>query len=232
MKFNNIKAILFDSGRVLNYPRTGNWFISPRIFEFIDRDVFDRVKELDINKAFRKAYDYIEKQSLIIDREQEYYHFRRFYRIFSDELPILNLDDELVDMIAKDLVYNNRKYKFYDDVYEVIPKLYERYELGIVSDAWPSLLNVYEEAGLRDYFSKFIISSIIGLTKPDKGMFIPALEELGISPAQTLFIDDNYRNCQGAEELGINSIVLDRDKSYDQQVESISTLDELVKILD
>lgn len=31
-----IKAILFDSGNVLNYPRTGNWFIPPNFYRYID----------------------------------------------------------------------------------------------------------------------------------------------------------------------------------------------------
>lgn len=35
-KKGNIKAILFDSGRVLNQSSTGHWFISPRFFEYVD----------------------------------------------------------------------------------------------------------------------------------------------------------------------------------------------------
>lgn len=36
----NIKAILFDSGRVLNKPVTGHWFITPNFFSFVDENKF------------------------------------------------------------------------------------------------------------------------------------------------------------------------------------------------
>lgn len=31
----NIKAILFDSGRILNIPKTGHWFIPPNFMKII-----------------------------------------------------------------------------------------------------------------------------------------------------------------------------------------------------
>lgn len=37
----NIKVLLFDSGRVLNYPRTCNWFIPPKFFDYINRKRFE-----------------------------------------------------------------------------------------------------------------------------------------------------------------------------------------------
>lgn len=36
---NNVKAILFDSGRTLNVPRTGHWFITPNFMKIIDRKI-------------------------------------------------------------------------------------------------------------------------------------------------------------------------------------------------
>mgnify|MGYP003558523255 CR=1 FL=1 len=37
----DIKAILFDSGRVLNGPVTGHWFITPNFWEHVDKATFD-----------------------------------------------------------------------------------------------------------------------------------------------------------------------------------------------
>ena len=37
---NNIKAILFDSGRVLNEPVTGHWFITPNFWKYVDINTF------------------------------------------------------------------------------------------------------------------------------------------------------------------------------------------------
>ncbi|GKX29452.1 haloacid dehalogenase [Vallitalea longa] len=233
MKLKGIKAILFDSGRVLNYPSSGNWFITPNFFEHVDKNIFERIEDMDKYNAFRKALSYIDKNKLIKTREEEYYHFVKFYGILSGELPILNLSDEKIELIAKDLVYNNNKYTFYEDALEIIPKLYNRYQLGIVSDAWPSLLNVYEEASLIDYFRTFIISSIHGILKPDSKMFTLALEELNILPSEAIFIDDNYKNCEGAKKVGIKPILLNREKDNIEQTKytEINSLIELLHIL-
>ncbi|MCL6604586.1 MAG: HAD-IA family hydrolase [Paenibacillus sp.] len=206
-----IKAILFDSGRVLNCPVTGHWFISPNFFNFVNEEKF---KSLDLkirNNAFHKANSYISKQNLIKDEDEEFYHFTEFYRIFSTELPQLKWDDNLIKSIAFDLVTNYKKYRFYKDASDLIPELSRSYRLAVVSDAWPSLDNVFKQAGLRDYFSSFIISSTKGVTKPHELMYKTALEELEVSPSEAIFVDDNIRNCDGAEKLGVNSIVLCRD---------------------
>ncbi len=43
MKLNKMEAILFDSGRVLNESSSGHWFISPKFFDFVDKEVFDHL---------------------------------------------------------------------------------------------------------------------------------------------------------------------------------------------
>ncbi len=39
-----------------------------------------------------------------------------------------------------------------------------------------------------------------------------ALQELGIQPHEVIFIDDNIIHCEGAIKLGIDAILLCRDK--------------------
>ncbi|MFC3749961.1 HAD-IA family hydrolase [Paenibacillus sp. GCM10012306] len=210
-----IKAILFDSGKVLNGPVTGHWFISPNFFNFIDEEIFCSIDKQTRNKAFYKANTYISNQSLIRNEDEELYHFIEFYRIFAAELPQLGLGEDQIKAIATDLVFNYEKYKFYTDAIELIPELSRTYKLAVVSDAWPSLDNVFKQVGLRDYFSSFIISSVKGVSKPHELMYKAALEELEVSPSEAIFVDDNIRNCDGAERLGIHSMVLSRDmKQY------------------
>jgi len=206
-----IKAILFDSGRVLNVSATGHWFITPNFFNYVDKKIFSSISASKKRLAFNKAGEYISKQNLIIDEDEEYKHFFQYYKIFSKCLPELQLKDEDVQAITKDYVYNYSKYRFFDDVINVIPELSKSYKLAVVSDAWPSLENVFREAGLRNYFSSFVISSKKGVTKPDELMYKTALDELNVLPEEAIFIDDNINNCNGAIKLGINAFVLCRD---------------------
>ncbi|HEY5560951.1 MAG TPA: HAD-IA family hydrolase [Clostridiaceae bacterium] len=177
--FDNLKfkAILFDSGRVLNGPTTGHWYITPNSFNFVNA----------------KKY------------------FLKYYNIFSKCLPQLQLNEDNIPAITKDYVYNYSKYSFFQDVINQIPQLSKSYKLAVISDAWPSLENVFKEAGLRDYFSSFVISSKIGVTKPHELMYKTALNQLNILPEEAIFIDDNIKNCTGAKNLGISSFVLCRD---------------------
>lgn len=211
-KKRDIKAILFDSGRVLNQSSTGHWFISPKFFEYVDDKKYNAINKEKINEAFEKAGQYINSQSLINTKEDEYIHFHKYYEIFSHNLPDLELREEQINGLAMDLVYNMNKYIFFDDALKIIPELKSKYKLAIVSDAWPSLKDVYKNKGLYNYFDSFVISSVLGTTKPNEKMYLKALEELKILPEEAIFIDDNLINCQGAMKLGIKGVLLCRNK--------------------
>ncbi len=45
MEMKGIKAIIFDSGRTLNVPRTGQWFITPNFFNIIENSNFTCTEE-------------------------------------------------------------------------------------------------------------------------------------------------------------------------------------------
>jgi putative hydrolase of the HAD superfamily len=86
----SIKAILIDSGRVLNRPATGHWFITPKFFEHVDKKTFSSISKSERNFAFSKAAEYISEQALIETEEQENKHFLEYYKIFFQNLPKLN----------------------------------------------------------------------------------------------------------------------------------------------
>ncbi|MBU5439622.1 HAD family hydrolase [Tissierella sp. MSJ-40] len=210
----NVKAILFDSGRTLNIPRTGHWFITPKFYEIIDASKLKDKQEL-LDDGIRKACDYADKIKLIKNEEEEFRMFREFYRIVLEETKYPDIDDRILNNLAEDNVYNDDKFLFFDDVESSIKKLNQNYILGIVSDTWPSLERVFINRGLREYFSTFIISSIYGSYKSEKVLFKIALEELNTQPYETIFIDDNETNLVAAEEFGMVPILIDRYERND-----------------
>jgi putative hydrolase of the HAD superfamily len=233
-KYNNIKAILFDSGRVLNHPRTGNWFIPPNLHNIVDISTFKQLDHTLLEKALNKAMNYLLQQKLILTEAEEFMCFKKFYKIIFQELIDLKLTEEQITEIAKDTVYNDEKFFFPDDVFEIIPILCKSYKLGVISDTWPSLHRVFRNVGLRDYFSTFIMSSVLGVSKPHVSMYRTALDELNVNPEEAIFIDDNINNLKGAEKLGIHTILIDRSKqdvSENNQYQSISNLYDLQKLL-
>lgn len=229
-----IKSILFDSGRVLNMSSTGHWFIPPKFFEYVNKEKFLSIEKEKINNAFSNAQKYLFNEKLIKDRKEELKHFTNFYKLFSENLPELEIKN--IEDLAKDIVYNTSKYVFYDDVKEVIPRLKNKYKMAVVSDAWPSLENVFIDADMKKYFEIIVISTKIGTLKPDPKMYETAIENLNVNNSEAIFIDDNINNCLGAERLGIKSILMSRE-NYDENKEKykemlvVKDLYELEKLL-
>lgn len=228
-----IKAILFDSGRVLNHPRTGHWFIPPNIFKYIDQAVFEKQKPEVLQQVFEDCLARIDEIDFVRTEEEEYELFVRFYSDFAERLPQLKLNKKDIESITRDTVYNDEKFLFHDDVFEVIPRLSVDYKLGVVSDTWPSLERVFINLKLRKYFSTFIMSSVLGVRKPNELMYTTALKELDVDSSETIFIDDNIHNLDGAKKLGIYPVWLLRGQGevISGDYTSINNLFELEKLI-
>lgn len=215
----NLKGILIDSGKVLNFSATGSWNYSPNFFQIVGKDKFYSISKKKREYAYTNAWKYINSINTISTIEEEWQHFSIFFEILSNELPELQIDQNMINILTNDMVLNFDKYTFFKDAFVILPKISEKYKLCIVSDAWPSLRGVYKKAGLDKYFTSMIISSELGITKPNKQMYKAALNELNLKENEVIFIDDNSKNCDGAYKLGIYSIILDRifvNRIYDK----------------
>lgn len=234
IEVNRIKAILFDSGRVLNCPRSGHWFIPPNFYNYVNQSTFESIPIKLIEKAFQKGIEYLESKNFIVSETEELEHFSHFYSIIAQELHQIGLGEHEIKKIAEDTVFNDEKFFFYEDVFEVIPRLSHKYTLGVISDTWPSLNRVFNNIGLRKYFSTFVMSSMLGVIKPHELMFKTALKELDIKPEEAIFIDDSTRNLDGARSLGLQTILLIRDqptKRHHTKHVCINSLKGLEKLL-
>ncbi len=209
MNMNNIKAILFDSGRTLNAPRTGHWFISPNFFNIINETSFQYTED-QLSEAMNKACDHINKMLLVKTEEDEFAMFKEFYEIVLKEIKYVSINEEIINSLASDNVYNDDKFYFFDDVEPELQRLKDKYILGVVSDTWPSLERVFINKSLRKYFSTFVMSSIYGSYKAEKVLFKIAIEEIGVKPEEVIFIDDSESNLIAAEDFGMIPILIDR----------------------
>ncbi|MCD8092819.1 MAG: HAD family phosphatase [Bacteroides sp.] len=63
----------------------------------------------------------------------------------------------------------------------------------------------YKTFRVEDYFEHIFLSYKMKMAKPDAGIFQKVLDETGIVPQETLFIDDSDANCRTAEALGIST---------------------------
>lgn len=229
MGYKNIKAILFDSGRTLNVPRTGHWFITPNFFNIVNKENFE-VNENELELAMEKACNHINKILTVITEEDEFFMFKEFYEIVLNEIKYPYISENIINDLAKDNVYNDEKFLFFDDVQPSLEKLSDRYILGVVSDTWPSLERVFINKDLRKYFKTFVMSSIHGSYKSEKKLFRLALDEIKLNPKEVIFVDDSESNLLAAEEFGLVPILIDRyeQNNLKSKYQIIRSLEELL----
>ncbi|MDB5160875.1 MAG: HAD-superfamily hydrolase, subfamily variant 3 [Candidatus Saccharibacteria bacterium] len=100
--------------------------------------------------------------------------------------------------------------KVHPEMVAFIGKLHERYKTALISNASTEhLAPILEQGGLKKVFNEIIISSELGIAKPDPRIFQIALARLQVEPHEAVFIDDISRYIYAAKELGINTILYD-----------------------
>lgn len=120
-------------------------------------------------------------------------------------------------------------YELFEDVKEMLPKLRERgLRLGIVSNFAPTLVSILEAKGIASYFDPVLVSTEVGLEKPDPAIFSLALERCGLPASEVLYVGDHDRNDIWApRQVGIDAVKIIR---YDfHQGEGIRSLRELLE---
>jgi len=95
---------------------------------------------------------------------------------------------------------------------EALLRLRERYRLFLLSNT-NSIHWDYAAAGEdffgwnghspEDFFERIFLSYELHLLKPGEAIFRRLLDEAGLCPVETLFIDDSTANCAAAERLGL-----------------------------
>lgn len=68
--------------------------------------------------------------------------------------------------------------------------------------------NSFDGKHFNDFFEKAYYSQFLGLRKPYPASFQAIVKEQEILPAETLFIDDTYKNIEAANQLGFQTIHL------------------------
>jgi putative hydrolase of the HAD superfamily len=115
-------------------------------------------------------------------------------------------------------------------------------KLGLVSNAHflPALmLEDFERLGFARYMDAIVTSSEFGLRKPHRAIFERLLEQLGVAPAEALFVGDKVReDILGPKELGMRAVLTHEFRQEDvegavaQPDQVIGSLPELVPYVD
>jgi len=179
----------------------------------------DTVKEINkrLNKELYIVFDdFISSRHKFKDaHKNDAAKYDRFawYQTFLKEMGIA--DDEFAKELEK-LYWNVLAENIvpYEDLKTIIPQLYQKYNLYVLTDGLEYGQMVRMKAmGFDKYFDGILCSEQHNSLKPDKKVFDYGLKIAGCNPSEAIMIGDKpHKDIKGANNAGIISIWIRRGK--------------------
>jgi putative hydrolase of the HAD superfamily len=83
---------------------------------------------------------------------------------------------------------------------------------GILSNMLADMLEkLRAEVDWLPLFDVQVYSCDLGLAKPDEAIYARLIEELGVAPSRTLFVDDIGANVEGARRAGLQAVLFESE---------------------
>ena len=145
-----------------------------------------------------------------------------------DELGIDLDPHEAVSLLGPSIVY-----RAYPDTAELLRDVAALgLPVAIVSNADYTLPGMLAEAGV--HLEHVFSSAAAGSSKPDPGIFLQALEALGVAPGRALHVGDTPgTDAAGALAAGTDVRILDRDGTYAaERIQTIASLGEILDLIE
>lgn len=108
--------------------------------------------------------------------------------------------DEVNDMYAREQLDPRVIHK--------ISELHNTYKTGLITNAHHDYIDsLLEQYSLKDIFDSIVVSSRVGVIKPNPMIFEIAMNELDARPDEIIYIDDLQRHVDSATQIGIKAIL-------------------------
>lgn len=189
-----IKAAIFDlDGTLLNRDESVKIFIE-RQYERLNKQVGNIPKE-----KYVKRFIELDKRG--------YVWKDKVYQQLVDEFNIVNITSEelLQDYISE--------FKNYCVPFANLTQMLEELKssnilLGMITNGYGQFqMDNIKALGIEKYFDVILVSEWEGVKKPNPQIFKQALEQLNVSPNQSLFVGDHPDNdVKAAQNVGIKGI--------------------------
>lgn len=146
--------------------------------------------------------------------EDEKAFFRRYYQYLLIGEGVKEKTEERAELLFRELWCNNDRLLFPEST-EVLDYFRRHgYKMGVISDTSPSLEYSLQQLGIAEYFSSFTASSLVGAGKPSPAIFSAALDSLGVTAEESIYVDDYPPEADGARALGFTSFLIDRKADH------------------
>jgi HAD superfamily hydrolase (TIGR01509 family) len=217
------EALFFDVGNTLLFP---NRKLMLRALH--DRQVFPSEELLrEIERSTKPEFDSLVESHASIDRGFWHIYYSRL-------LGELGFDD---DHICSDLVSRTRVSANWCEIRPgtraILEGFKQRYRMAVISNADGKIAEVLARCGIADLFETITDSGVVGHEKPHPAIFEAALDSLGVTPGESLYVGDVYSvDYLGATRSGMEAILFDAAGVYrDRNLPRVESLAELESLL-
>jgi FMN phosphatase YigB (HAD superfamily) len=226
-----MRAILFDFGGTLDYPR--HWL--DRLLThylvagvILTRDELDRAFDAATQTAYRAApalrqYGLAQLVFYLVGLQLENLRRNGTGRVKAAvDKAAVGGSDELAKRISN--AFLQEAVRGMAESRDVLASMRERYKIGVVSNFYGNLDLVLAEAGLGEHVDMIADSSRLDIFKPDAGIYQAALTGLGVSPGEAAMVGDSLdKDCAPAKRLGLTTVWLrHREAAQVKDVEGVA----------
>jgi putative hydrolase of the HAD superfamily len=219
-----IKAVLFDLGGTLIKTAP----VTVGFKRILTRHGIQMYRDID------------EAECKKINNQMTRYHglpYREFWRISNikilKKIGVSENLEELADAVS-DEWWDNVDLELYPEVKGTLTMLQKQgLKIGMVTNGFrKDIEDILLRVGLTDNFDITVGIDDVGKPKPDKKIFLYALEKLTVEPHETLFVGDNIDiDYKGAERAGLKPLLIDREDRVKGNYKKIRNLKEVVPFL-
>lgn len=226
-----LKAIFFDAGHTLLRAHPSVAEIYARVTRDLGVDVSPRIFEREFMPLFMEyVKEYVaDPRHVLSSDEQDVLFWRGVLRKLYERLSeVQGLEFERWFQSLYSTFGGPEVWRLYEDVPSVLEELRRRrYRLGIVSNWDTRLRGIAAGLGLESWVDVIVISSVVGVRKPDPRIFQRALEAVGVAPREALHVGDlPEEDIEGARGAGLHAAWINRENRI-----ALSVLPEGVLVL-
>ncbi len=202
------KAVLFDLYGTLIDIRTDEH--DPYVYTMLSRYLGYHAVDIAADEMKRSYFEGIQQ---CIDESKEIHPEVDVYKIFFNMMNKYGKKRSskgiVIDVATLFRSLTMRQFGVFEGVYDVLVALSAQYKTAIISDAqWLYAEPEIAKLGLDQFFEVRILSSRFGFKKPDPRLFRAAMEKIGVSPEDCIYVGDNpCKDMGGAKRVGMKFIL-------------------------
>jgi putative hydrolase of the HAD superfamily len=221
-----VKAVLFDLGLTL---------IRTATFPEIYRRILARFGVTASLDDIEKAQNATEGEFDIATYDES--RRKQFWTDYNAAvLKKLGITEDTVFLAAQidELWWKCSQVQVYPDAEPTLFQLRARgLKIGLVSNGFKKdLKHILGELDLKKWFDTVVCIESCDCAKPNKEIFVYALDKLGVKASEALFVGDSVvHDYEGALSVGIKPLLIDREGKIQGGYDKIASLTELLTMV-